>query len=438
MDTQTARVHNYQGSIAISIFTATLFLISSLSMALPAYHPAQLIVASSLLRGRLDLGTAIEFIDGGGYNHVSRFNQDTLHFDLAWYKERVYSPNGPLPALLIVPLIPIIEHFGLWYAANSGFFILFNIVNFFLLVRLGSIFVKLNTALWMSFAFIFGSSYIGVTCFGMGSYLNHILATTLIVAVLLEYYMRRRYWMIGLLMGLTFAARIPASLGILFFIMTTTHDTFVVDALKVRWNGLKLFLKRMSALLTPFFALITLHAVYNYLRFDSIFEVGYRYQVGVPMGYPLTTVYGLWHLIYVPQNLYLLFLKMPNLVQSASGLLTFPYLVPDNDGMSIFLTTPFLFLLLFVRKKGMTTVAFAMTSLAIFIALMLLFSPGNRQYGYRFSIDFLVYLWMMIVIGLSRNDFQLSQPMKWLIAISALVNLYFVAVTSTLGYQIFL
>ncbi|MEK7583714.1 MAG: hypothetical protein AAB490_00580, partial [Patescibacteria group bacterium] len=282
------------------------------------------------------------------------------------------------------------------------------------------------------------SSYIGLTFFGMGSYLNHILATTLIVAALLEYYTRRRYWMIGLLMGLTFAARIPASLGILFFIMVITHDTFVTDALKARWGAMKLFLKRMSALLAPFLASITVDAVYNYLRFDSIFEIGYRYQVGVPMGYPLTTMYGLWHLIYVPQNLYLLFLKMPNLVQSANGLLAFPYLVPDNDGMSILLTTPFLILLLFVRKKGMTMVALATTSLAIFILLMFLFSPGNRQYGYRFSIDFLVYLWMMIVIGISRKDLQLSQPMKWLIAISALVNLYFVAVTSTLVHQFLL
>ena len=243
--------------------------------------------------------------------------------------------------------------------------------------------------------------------------------------------------MIGLLMGLTFATRVPASLGILFFIMLITHDTLITDAVKAKWGTVKLFLKRMSALLVPFLTLISLHAIYNYLRFESIFEIGYGYQVGVPLSYPLTTVYGLWHLMYVPQNLYIFFLKMPNLVQSASGLLTFPYFIPDNDGMSILLTTPFLFLLLFVKKKGMTMAAFAITALAIFIVLMLLFSPGNRQYGYRFSIDFLVYLWMMIVMGLSRKDFQLSQPMKWLIATGALVNLYFVAVTSTLSYQFF-
>ena len=86
-------------------------------------------------------------------------------------------------------------------------------------------------------------------------------------------------------------------------------------------------------------------ALYNEVRFGSIYEFGYTYHIpAIASAAKMLVDHGTWSLFYIPTNFYYLFLKGFDVVTlPGTTFLTFPFLSVNPWGMSIFLTSPILF-----------------------------------------------------------------------------------------------
>jgi hypothetical protein len=90
-----------------------------------------------------------------------------------------------------------------------------------------------------------------------------------------EYEGKKRLWLIGGLIGLATATRLPNGLNIVFFMLAISLG---VGTVQERTSGL-------LKLLLPFAAFVALLAIYNFVRFGTPLEPGYTYQLngsGVP------------------------------------------------------------------------------------------------------------------------------------------------------------
>jgi len=335
--------------------------------------------------------------------------------DMAFSNGKFYWPLGLFPAVILMPFVFIFKVLGLFFYQGYLNFILV-ILTFLVVFRIG---IKLNyskiDSLFLAVAFCFASAYLGVAAITWSWYFAHVITVLLIFLSISEYLTKKRYWLIGLLFGLIFLTRATAGVGIVFFIL----DIFSAK------NTFKHKIKNLINLAAPFASMVLIYFMYNYLRFENILEQGYSTQI---FGENLTKArsYGLFNLIHLPGNLYYLFLSMPSPVfrDSISHALKFPFIKVDPWGMSIFLTSPYLFYLLFLKYENKTSYFLMFTITLIALPILLFFGVGVRQFGYRFALDFMPFLFLLFMINYKEQKNHLSDKLKILIVIAAVFNLY--------------
>jgi hypothetical protein len=126
---------------------------------------------------------------------------------------------------------------------------------------------------------------------------------------------------------------------------------------------------------------------YNFARFHSIFDFGYTRIPNVLR--ESWYQHGLFSFHSIPWNAY----KM--LFEGFGNISQFPYIRPYGFGCSIFLASPFLFLLF--REGGKDKfVSWAAISLLTF-ALWCHGSPGGWQFSYRYAIILLPWMFLLLL-----------------------------------------
>ena len=130
-----------------------------------------------------------------------------------------------------------------------------------------------------------------------------------------------------------------------------------------------------------------LTAAYNYARFGSIFDFGYT-RIPNVLDEPWYQ-HGLFSLHAIPWNMY----KM--LFEGFSDIPSFPYLRPNAFGCSIFLCSPFLFLL-FREGGNYKIVSWIAIGLLTFV-LWCHGNPGGWQFSYRYAIILLPWMFLLLV-----------------------------------------
>ncbi|MBA2585709.1 MAG: hypothetical protein H0U99_04420 [Chthoniobacterales bacterium] len=128
-------------------------------------------------------------------------------------------------------------------------------------------------------------------------------------------------------------------------------------------------------------------AAYNYARFGSIADFGYSRIPGV-LSEPWYQ-HGLFSSHAVPWNVY----KM--LFRGMNDMPNFPYLRPDPWGCSIFLASPFLFLLF--REGGKHKMLSWMAIGMLTIVLWFHGNPGGWQFSYRYAMTMLPWMFLIVV-----------------------------------------
>jgi hypothetical protein len=330
--------------------------------------------------------------------------------DTSPYEGRHYWPLGPLPALLLMPFVWI----GGVSLQQGPLLFAFNALNLALLFRIAKrITGSDETALWLTFAYVFATNYLYVGLVAWSWYFAQAVATAFTLWALCEYLGRRRWWVIGAALALGMTARVTVVLAGLFFGVSVLLDDSDGRA-KVR---------RLAQLTAPVVVGLAGLLAYNFLRFGSIAEFGYSSQI-LAHEPAVNRTHGVWSLEHVPANLYYLFFRGPEGVfLPGSKVLQFPYLRPSIWGMSILFTSP-VFLAIVRAPWRDRTVRLAAATSGLMLAIVLgYYGIGVRQYGYRYALDF--YPFLFLILCRSTGD-RPPGALRVLIVLSALFNYLFI------------
>lgn len=323
---------------------------------------------------------AAQFLKG----HISLNPDNTLPVgDISTYNGKFYMYFGPLASIMLMPFIAV---FGITFPQIFiGIFSL--ITSFYAIFALSRKFLfSIIDSLWLSLFFVFSTVLFSTSAINITSYLVEALGVPLILLSFLAYFSKKkRPVLVGLLLGLAVLTRVTLILAITFFI---------VEFLKKRLTKKELF-----TLFMPLIACCLLLAAYNYLRFDSFIETGYNHHIENPFPLSENFAYGQTHLIHLPANLYAFFIKPPEVIlHNENGyVLKFPYFKADPWGMAIWFTSPLFFLLLFNFKKNKYFLSSFTALIAIALPIFTFFSVGFAQFGYRYALDFLPFLFLLLI-----------------------------------------
>jgi hypothetical protein len=370
-----ASLRRPRDTVAARLFVAFLAvygLTAGVSLGRHSLAPHFVYLAESFLHGRLDL------------IHVP-----DPSYDLTFFAGRWYVSFPPLPALLMLPLVATR---GL-AVSDVAFSVVLGAVNvslfYAVLSRLGTwgsgfrtwlcVLVGLGTPLWY--------------CAALGSvwYTAHVVGITCLCLYALEVLGRNRPLVAGLWLGLGFLARAP---GLLAFPLGLVSGLQRGRDWRRRIRVLFLFaLGTAPALLGQ--------AAYNWARFGSPLEFGYRWMNSPGALMERQATWGQFSLHFLPENLYTLLVRPP--LVSLKPL----HVEPDPWGMGLLFTCPALLLAL-GRNRGPAPAAGRRAPLRLGLWLsiasvqvpsLLYFNTGSYQFGYRFALDWLPLGVLLVALG---------------------------------------
>lgn len=356
---------------AIALAAAAAFLLSSAAQATPYDYFVRL--ADAFLHGRIALDSAP-----------------------SWLNELVPAANGsgwyvvypPMPAVLLMPFVAL---FGTALPQEVPSCLFGGLAVGLVWLVLGRFALTSRARALLTAVFAFGTVFWYVTEVGSAWYISQTVAVLLATAALLPALARRTPFLVGLLLGCATLARLPVGL---------TAPFYLAMLLGLEWPP-RLPADRRAALRTVVgFGLglaipLAVYALYNLARWGTIADLGY---VRIP-DIEADQFYqqGLLSLSYIPRNLYAIFLRSWNFVDSP------PWLQPSWWGLAVPLTTPLIVWLARVRPRD-PRVAYAIIGTGL--ALIPIVTHGNvgvTQFGYRFSLDVQPLLWVMLATVFERG-----------------------------------
>ena len=353
-------------------------------------------LAEAWLQGRLDIGG-----DPPGTNDWACF--DTL--DRGPCPEGRYSFSGPdseryrwyvsfppLPAILLLPFVAV---FGLgtldalfWVLfAGLGPMVLFLVLRF--LRESGQSQRSVRDDLLVSGLFAVGSVYYFVAVQGTVWFAAHVVATVFICLYLLFSFGARRPAAAGIALGLAFLCR-PATLLLAPF--------FLVQAVSTEKEGSRQtsssqtpVLQALARFALPLALIVAATMWHNTARFGDPFEFGHRF-LQVRWRSRIET-WGLFSTHYLPRNLTVFLLSVPWLMQSS------PFVRISRHGLALWFSSPNLLWSLWPKKLDATTLALWAGVLPTAICTLLYQNTGWIQFGYRFSLDYLPLLFVLVALS---------------------------------------
>jgi hypothetical protein len=330
-----------------------------------------------------------------------------------------YPPFPPMPAVVLVPFVALFGS-GFDQGIATALFGGANVALLWLLLRRAG--VTSTSAGWLTAAFGVGSVHWWAA--GTGTVWLHAHVVAVFFALLSLHLAIRRRWplLAGLLLGCAAASRLPVGLTLplylaLFMDLRVPPWVRRPTAAQLRSGGLLVL-----GLAIPAAAV----AAYNVARFGSPFDFGYTRIPGV-LDEPWYAR-GILAIEYIPRHLHLIFMRGFDYVDA------FPWFRPNWSGASLVLTMPILLWLVTARS---VTPLIAYGWIAIGLGLLpdlLHGAPGFAQFGYRFVLDVLPI--MLLMLGWVMRE-RISVEARIAIAIGIAVNAYgvwAVTVVNFVGY----
>lgn len=316
--------------------------------------------------------------------------------DVVLYGSKYYWPSGPLPSVLLMPFVLVFKNPPQFIF--RGLLNVANLILVYMLVRRVWDKSTRTLALWFALGFVAGTAYWVNSLLPMDVLIAQIAGVTLLLLALIEYFGKRRWWLLGLgvvALGLT---RPTMWLSVFLFLSLWCKDQ---EKGNIKWKELWQFLVPIGIGVIIFF-------MYNYARFGSIIETGYRFQA-IDSGRQRLQEYGLFHLKYLPANLYSLLLATPRLITNVGDKhAIFPYLTYSPWGMSIVFAAPVLLLSLRnLRRRGLWP--FWLSALILLLPNLIYYGIGYYQYGYRYALDIYPILLVLAVYKLPLEKARLAK-----------------------------
>lgn len=326
--------------------------------------------------------------------------------DIADYKYNFYLYFGPFSSILLMPAVAV---FGREFP--QYFIGIFSMASSFVLIYFISRKFKFDRqdSLWLSIFFVFSTVLFSSSVMNISAYQVEALGVPFILLSLNEYFGKKRWFLIGVFLGIATLTRFTLMLSLVFYF---------VEFLKKR-----IMLKQFSLIFIPLLVSLLLLGFYNDRRFHSFFETGYSYN-RILGAFPLSEnlKHGTFSISHVPANLYSFLIAPPEPLRGEKFgfFLKFPYLTANPWGMAIWYTSPLFLFLIFKFKRSKYALSALIAALLISVPLFTYYSVGFVQFGYRYALDFLPFLFLLLIPSLSP---KLSKAAIILIIIGVLFNL---------------
>lgn len=335
--------------------------------------------------------------------HGHLYITDNLTEIISW-NNRNYVVYPPMPAILMMPFVALLGK-AFYQPAFSIFLGAVNVSLSYLVIL--KFFKDKQLARWVSILYAFGTIQWYHAQVGSSWYIAHIAALLFLWLALLEVVTNQRLFLIGLLISGAYLARLPTILTAIFVFIYLRQSFFI--------------LKNFSLFILGLSIGVILNSAYNYLRFGTIFDVGYSL---LPIYDEPWYKYGLFNIRYLPAHLKEVFTSLPMFSQHP------PFITPSIYVMALWFVTPVF--LLIIRAKFRTKLAIASLSAIVVTSLpgLLHGNNGSTQFGYRFALDFMPFLLFLTASGLQN---QFNWWSKFLIILSMLINLWGVVMISFLN-----
>ena len=303
---------------------------------------------------------------------------------------RYYVPFAPFPAIALMPIVAItgpVTADQLESGINAGLAAFDIALAWWLLARIGL--KSLTDRLWLVALLGFSTQLWWVTTRGGVWHTGHLIATALTLACLIELWGSRRAWIIGLLAGAAFLSRAPIAFAVPFYALLLAGDA-VWEPRRWPW---RLWVGLAGGVLPS----VVFFFWYNDARFGSPFESGYG-LANLPEWLEARRDIGLFSLAHVPMNLDYLFAHPPMPIPE------FPFLKPDGLGMSILITSPGLLYAVRAPWRDSRTWWLVGAAIAVLIPTLLYYGGGWLQYGYRYALDSIPFVWLLCGLAAVRDE----------------------------------
>jgi len=379
----------------------------SLRGAPPHQNDFALVQELTLSDGRHVRGT---FLKTGGPNHFKTTTGERMYIEPSQIRSRksVYYVSFPwFPALLMLPFVAI---FGIKF--ND---VIFNVVLgafnpvlvYLLLQRLRALKYSDRTVvqnLWLTGMFAFGTVYFYSSVIGQVWYTAHVVGVGLTALYALAALEGRHTLLAGLCLGLGFVTRTPIPFSFPLVVgevlrrhMAPGAEIPDVPSVWTRARAAWPYVRKLAAFKQlliasiPAIAIAALAFVVNYLRFDNPFEFGH-YYLNVRWTERIQR-WGLFNYHFLSRNLAVMFTLLPRILTRP------PYIRISHHGLSIFVTTPIFTYLIWPQRRSPLQPWLYLSCLFPMILHLLYQNTGWLQFGYRFSLDYTVYLVALLAIG---------------------------------------
>jgi hypothetical protein len=334
--------------------------------------------------------------------------------DYVSWQGHKYLPFGPLPAVLLIPFLPLLD-VGMPMVWAGYVFTLLNLGLFYKVLGLAGVTGERRN--WALLLFFGGTVYFPVVLVGISTYLAHIVTTTCLLLAIWEMLGRRRLWLVGLFLGLAGMTRMTALFALPFFVWLLWR-TRPVQGSEASTAKPRLA-SHIAMLLLGVAGPVSLLFAYNYLRFGNPFETGFALAALYHDFLADARGYGLFSLVHVPKNLFMMLLQGPLPYPSQdAAVLTFPYIKPSPWGMGLFFTSPALIYAFRAMLKEPLVQACWLGVLSVAVPIVTYYGIGFVQFGFRYALDFLPFLLLLTVRGLPD---PITRTARLLVLLSVLV-----------------
>jgi len=275
--------------------------------------------------------------------------------------------NDVIPTLLVAALILPLALLALRRLASAG-------------VSQRSI----TDDLWLVATLAFGSVLFFSSVQGKVWYTAHVVGVALSLVYLWASIEAKRPVAAGLALGA--AALTRTAMAFMF-------PLFLLELWRVSKHDRKQLVRTLVKFAVPIVGFAILGMIYNELRFHSLTEFGHRYLAlgnhqPVRQQQQIET-YNLASAHYLGRNLAVAFAQIPEFS---------PFKI-NGHGLAMWITTPLLVWVVWPKRRGPTHLALWLTVVFVALPSLLYMNSGWFQFGYRFSLDYLVFLIALIAVG---------------------------------------
>jgi len=340
--------------------------------------------SQSLLHGQLNLPSSLEDIR-----------------DLAVYNGKIYLPYPPLPAIILTPFVAV---FGVAHVNTVAIATIMACICLYLMHR---VFIKLKIDShfipWLMVGLFFGTGF--WYALFVSHHLNafaHITSFLFQLLIINEILGKRRWWLVGILIGFTFLTRQFTFFYVVFAAGFMLYE-YKTEKNKIRFMDILSFILSVGSF-------VILYLLYNYARFGNPLDTGYNHIIYIGVLSDRVQQYGVFSTKYLLFNLYSTLIKGFNIEFEGKTYLKIKDM--DSWGTSLLSASPFLIASIKAQWPKILKYSAWVTISIIYIGQLFYHNNGYQQVNTsRFCLDFLPLLIVLVSLGISKMPLWLTKAM---------------------------